>query len=311
MKTRLNARGGRLRAVALAVCTMTTGTAYAASTPAAQQSQSTGSVTVSAVQGKVRYGHPLRLSGRVSSGAAARPIRLEFAPSGRGWRPVAQSQTGSAGSYRFTVRARQSGAYRAVAESGQSSAARRVTVLARISGVARRHVRRGGRVLVRGRLVPALGGRLVRLQLRTRGGWRTVDRARTTSGGRFRAAWRAQQPGRFRLRVRFGGDSLNAAVSRTLRGRVYVYRPGHASWYGPGFYGNRTACGRTLGYGTLGVAHKWLPCGTRVTFRYRGRSVTAPVIDRGPYAAGRDWDLTAATKRRLGFPSTGVVWSTR
>jgi rare lipoprotein A (peptidoglycan hydrolase) len=59
------------------------------------------------------------------------------------------------------------------------------------------------------------------------------------------------------------------------------------------------------------VAHKRLPCGTRVTFRHGGRSVTVPVIDRGPFAAGREWDLTSATKRRLGFPDTGTVWATR
>jgi rare lipoprotein A (peptidoglycan hydrolase) len=39
--------------------------------------------------------------------------------------------------------------------------------------------------------------------------------------------------------------------------------------------------------------------------------VTVPVVDRGPYVAGREWDLTGATKARLRFPSTGTVWSTR
>jgi rare lipoprotein A (peptidoglycan hydrolase) len=59
------------------------------------------------------------------------------------------------------------------------------------------------------------------------------------------------------------------------------------------------------------VAHKRLRCGTRVTFRYGSRTVTVPVIDRGPFVGNREWDLTAATKRALGFPSTGVIWSTR
>ena len=49
------------------------------------------------------------------------------------------------------------------------------------------------------------------------------------------------------------------------------------------------------------MAHKSLPCGTKVTIRYHGRSVTVPVIDRGPYAGNREWDLTAATKSRIGF----------
>ena len=67
----------------------------------------------------------------------------------------------------------------------------------------------------------------------------------------------------------------------------------------------------TLTPGTLGVANKTLPCGTKVTLRYHGRSVRVPVIDRGPYSGNREFDLTAATKARLGFASTGTVWSTR
>jgi len=73
---------------------------------------------------------------------------------------------------------------------------------------------------------------------------------------------------------------------------VIAYRKAFASWYGPGLYGNRTACGQTLTSSTLGVAHKTMPCGTKLHLRHRGRSVTVRVIDRGPYAAGREFDLT-------------------
>jgi hypothetical protein len=58
------------------------------------------------------------------------------------------------------------------------------------------------------------------------------------------------------------------------------------SWYGPGFYGNNGACGMVPGGltpDTVGVAHRTLPCGTKVTFRYNGVTVTTQVIDRGPY----------------------------
>ena len=48
-----------------------------------------------------------------------------------------------------------------------------------------------------------------------------------------------------------------------------------------------------------------------VTFRYRGKTARVPVIDRGPFAGNREWDLTAATKAKLGFGSTGVVHSTK
>ena len=63
--------------------------------------------------------------------------------------------------------------------------------------------------------------------------------------------------------------------------------------------------------GSLGVAHKSLPCGTKVTFRHRGRVVRVRVIDRGPYVGGREYDLTAATARRLGFSGHGPVQATR
>ena len=81
---------------------------------------------------------------------------------------------------------------------------------------------------------------------------------------------------------------------------VTVYRPSIATLYGPGFYGRRTACGVVLRRNTIGVANRSLPCGTPVAIYYRGRTWSCPVIDRGPYANGADWDLTMATGRRSG-----------
>ena len=75
-----------------------------------------------------------------------------------------------------------------------------------------------------------------------------------------------------------------------------------ASWFGPGLWGNRTACGKTLTTGLAGVAHRTLACGSRVTLTYRGATVTVPVVDRGPYVAGREFDLTYATRLALGCP---------
>ncbi len=85
--------------------------------------------------------------------------------------------------------------------------------------------------------------------------------------------------------------------------------PHQASWYGPGLYGNGTACGHKLTTKLLGVAHKYLPCGTRVRLTYQGRTIVVPVVDRGPYVKGRYYDLTAATAKRLGFDGTGTVFS--
>jgi rare lipoprotein A len=113
------------------------------------------------------------------------------------------------------------------------------------------------------------------------------------------------------VRVRFSGDRLNTAVTRGLRGSINVYRRALASWYGPGFYGRRTACGIRLTPRTQGVAHKTLPCGTRVTLRFRGRTVTVPVIDRGPFIGRREFDITYATKRALRFSGVKILLSTR
>jgi peptidoglycan hydrolase-like protein with peptidoglycan-binding domain len=78
-----------------------------------------------------------------------------------------------------------------------------------------------------------------------------------------------------------------------------------STWYGPGFYGNRTACGKVLRTTTIGVAHRTLPCGTKVTFAYHGRYVVAPVIDRGPYSGGYTFDLTSGAAEALGFSGSG------
>ncbi|HEY5192745.1 MAG TPA: septal ring lytic transglycosylase RlpA family protein [Solirubrobacteraceae bacterium] len=65
-----------------------------------------------------------------------------------------------------------------------------------------------------------------------------------------------------------------------------------ATWFGPGFYGQKTACGQTMSPVIVGVASRTLPCGTLVLVNYKGHQLTVPVIDRGPYAHGATWDLT-------------------
>ncbi len=75
-----------------------------------------------------------------------------------------------------------------------------------------------------------------------------------------------------------------------------------ASYFGPGLFGNSTACGVVLTTGLQGVAHRTLPCGSSVQLSYAGRTMTVPVVDRGPYIAGREFDLTYATKLGLGCP---------
>jgi rare lipoprotein A len=167
----------------------------------------------------------------------------------------------------------------------------------------RHHTLVGSKLQVTGKLAGTGRQRIV-VQRSQGHGWKTVARTITGVRGRFSTAFRPRSLGRMTVRV----VGPNGAVDRNT---VTAYRAVGASWYGPGFYGHRTACGGTLSPGRVGVANKTLPCGTRVRLRYHGRNVTAPVIDRGPYVGGRTYDLTAATKRRLGFGSTGTVWSSR
>jgi rare lipoprotein A (peptidoglycan hydrolase) len=83
-----------------------------------------------------------------------------------------------------------------------------------------------------------------------------------------------------------------------------VHKTALATWFGPGFYGQQTACGQTLTPATVGVANRKLPCGTLVKVTYRGQRLTVPVVDRGPYSNGADWDLTAAAAQALGIEET-------
>jgi hypothetical protein len=167
----------------------------------------------------------------------------------------------------------------------------------------------GRRVVVAGTIAPAAGGRAVTLEVGRNGRWRGVAHSRTTPTGGYRLAYRPPGTGSSRVRVAFPGDAGNGATRRPL-GRVNSYRVVQASFYGPGMYGGGLACGGRLSPGTMGVANKTLPCGAMVTLRYRGHRVRVPVIDRGPYVAGREYDLTTATKQALHFPSTGSLWAT-
>ncbi len=78
-----------------------------------------------------------------------------------------------------------------------------------------------------------------------------------------------------------------------------------ATWFGPGFYGQRTACGQTMTPVVVGVASRTLPCGTLVLVDYKGHRLTVPVIDRGPYAHnGAMWDLTWGAASALTIKDT-------
>jgi rare lipoprotein A len=99
--------------------------------------------------------------------------------------------------------------------------------------------------------------------------------------------------------------SISTPPTSSTPAAAKVHTTGIATWFGPGFYGQTTACGQTLTPGVVGVANRTLPCGTLVKVSYKGRTMTLPVLDRGPYSSiGADWDLTAGAAEALGIEDT-------
>jgi rare lipoprotein A len=160
----------------------------------------------------------------------------------------------------------------------------------------------GRTVLVHGAAPAGAAGHQVKLQLQNPGTlrWKEVTGARVTRDGTFTERWTPRGAGQYALRAVLRGASPALVIT--------VYKPALATWYGPGFWGNQTACGEILTPDTVGVAHRTLPCGTLVTLAYEGRTITAPVIDRGPYGVpGAQYDLTQAAAFVLGMAESETI----
>jgi rare lipoprotein A (peptidoglycan hydrolase) len=163
-------------------------------------------------------------------------------------------------------------------------------------------------VTVRGQTEQGDAGRTVQLERQILdGSWQPIASAVVDPDGAFRATWKTDQLGRVALRASVQRDGAATAAAAPLTAQLTVFQSALASWYGPGFFGRRTACGTKLTRTTVGVAHRTLPCGTPVDIYYRGRILTVPVIDRGPFKKGRAWDLTQAAAEQLGVKATAKV----
>lgn len=160
----------------------------------------------------------------------------------------------------------------------------------------------GSTVVVRGLLRPGRRGAEVRLVARSRGRWHTLAVGRTRRNGRFGIRYRVSGTGQTAIRVAFDGSRRARAVSAAA-GKIIGLAPTIASWY---YDAGSTACGF---HATYGVANKTLPCGTKVTLSYGGRTVVATVDDRGPYVYGRSFDLNQNTARVLGMWGVGRVFA--
>ncbi|HZO35997.1 MAG TPA: septal ring lytic transglycosylase RlpA family protein [Solirubrobacteraceae bacterium] len=140
------------------------------------------------------------------------------------------------------------------------------------------------------------------------GAWQPTATAVADAGGGFVARWRTDHIGLFTIRAVGAGDVRGARTADDPPSiKVTVYKPAIATWYGPGFYGKKTACGQRLTTTLVGVAHRGLPCGRSVSIIYKGRTIVAPVVDRGPFRDGATWDLTAAAARQVGLVRTDRI----
>jgi rare lipoprotein A len=309
----------RRRALAIALVPAAALTISSTQGAAAEQRQA----AIDPAQSAVRFGERVTLRGQFP-GAPGRSVAiLHRRANGERFKQIKTARTDRNSRWSTRVRPHGTGLWRARLSSGERSpeaseeapldqpvtvdsetGAKRVRVRSVTAVRAKNHALVGDRVRIRGRVRPGGSRRVV-----VKAGRKTM-KTRADARGRFDVRWKAGSTGTFKVRVRARGNA-RAGGSGDRGGRVNVYRKAQASWYGPGFYGNRTACGQTLTPGMLGVANKTLPCGTKLKLRHGSKTVKVEVIDRGPYAGAREFDLTEATRNRLGFGNTGTVLTTR
>jgi hypothetical protein len=143
--------------------------------------------------------------------------------------------------------------------------------------------------------------------------WQPTVSATVSPQGTFSATWSTDHIGEFEMRAALANsatqtaDVAPATATAAPTVLITVYLPAVATWYGPGFFGQRTACGQKLTRSMLGVANRTLKCGEKVALDYKGKILVVPVIDRGPYANGANWDLTEATAKALGITETVTI----
>ncbi len=305
------ALGALIIVITASACVFSAGRAFA-DTVAAQPASS-ATLATHLKSHRIEYGHDVVVIGSAPSSQSGQQVQLQFAASrsAGSWSTVNSGTVASDGRFRLAAPLKQSGLVRVVSTSSStgptaaadaSSATHSVSVTARLRVRARAvNVLGSRRVDVRGRLLPGVGGRKVRLEGHEGRGWRTLAIARTGAGGNFDLHY-TPGSGQQELRVRFAGDHANGWTGARA-GVVTVFHQTVVSWYNDG---GSTGCGFHAYYG---VANKSLPCGTKVTFVNGGRTVTATVDDRGPYVGGRDWDLNQNTAGALGFGGVGAIWS--
>jgi rare lipoprotein A len=301
--------GGRARAVAavaaaVAVVGPVAPAAYAGGDPGADHQRAADAARTSAKRGPRRAGRlavprPVMLGSLLTVRGRLRGLRpgarlslQRLSPSGR-WVRVAAGRTSRGGAFTIRWRPRRPGRFtiRVVAQDGASRWALRWSPAHDTQATVQ----------------PASAGAAAPPPDQGRPAPATPTAPTPGAGTPASPAAPAAAPARTVTRKRARRTRRSRSQRVTVRRHAMVYAPAVASWFGPGFYGSRTACGQVLTPHTMGVAHRSLPCGTRVAVSYRGTFAIVPVIDRGPFHYQRTWDLTGALARRLGFAGAGTV----
>ncbi len=166
---------------------------------------------------------------------------------------------------------------------------------------AKRDVVAGQDTEIRGRVLPA-GQRDVVVKI---GG--QTKRAHADKKGRFQVEWKAPGAGKYPVRAQAKSNNVRERLEGL--GRLDHRVPLAQKRPGTDLASTATArlAGRHSRPRSQGVAHKSLPCGTKLSIRHGSREVHVQVIDRGPYVGNREFDLTSATKDDLGFSGTGRI----
>lgn len=264
---------------------------------------------------QVGFGRGATVRGHLEGGTSGDEVALERRKPHAEWRTIRTQMIDEEGRVEFRLTDLRKTAIYRLSYTDPATEVTSTSETARIRVRPKLRFRLRPRDVMKGRTVRLSGGlypktttaRRVVIHKRVSGEWRWVDKVRVQDGS-FSAAFKARHRGDRRIRVTFRGDEFN--TNKKARRTLHVYNRALATWYGPGFYGNRTACGKRLRSGTLGVAHRSLPCGTKVAILYRGRTITVPVIDRGPYTSA-DYDLTEETAERLRFEGKDTIGVTR
>jgi rare lipoprotein A len=107
----------------------------------------------------------------------------------------------------------------------------------------------------------------------------------------------------------YSGGAASAPWYKRVSAKPQRGIVGRASWYGPAVAGHKTATGERLDPNQLTAATTQLPLQSSalVTNLNNGRSVPVRINDCGPYAKGRDIDVSKRAAQKLAMARSGTV----